>query len=59
MVAQSSGTSQVAQLIREGFKEEISLTCTLEMGRNQRAERRKEGTLARECNTDPLVHIVL
>lgn len=32
---------------REGFKEETSLSCTLEMGRNQRAERRKEGTLIR------------
>ena len=49
----------LAGLVREGPKEEISLSCTLEMRRNQRAERRKEGTLVGEFNIDWLIHRAL
>lgn len=61
MVARGPGLRAIllAGLIREGPKEEISLTCTLEMRRNQRAERRKEGTLVGEFNIDALIHRAL
>lgn len=49
----------LAGLVREGPKEEISLSCTLEMRRNQRAERRKERTLVGEFNIDWLIHRAL
>lgn len=54
MVAQGPGLRAIllAGLIREGLKEEISLSFTLEMRRDQRAERRKEGTWVGEFNID-------